>query len=470
MSRSPRRAPSSASPARRRAFDVLMEAGAKGGFARDIMARSEADRCKDPRDEAFALRLALGVTACEGHLDDALDAHLNNPRKIPPVIRIALRVAAYEILYLDSAPEVAVSQGVELVRSCSPAFTGLANAVLHRVARDREPFLEARDAAFDQRSLVARARQSGLPVWLARSIEASRPNRSQDLLQAQPHPAPFALHVNPRRAEDLDAQLSSWGAVPLGLPGSWRIDSVRPILETDLLAKAALVVSDLNAQLVAAAATRPGSCLEIGAGRGTKTFMMACHAYRCGIEREHTALDLFDWKCKLNLERVIDAGLSPIEFAVGDARDLESALGGAPAPMFDTVFLDAPCSGTGTMRRHIEIPWRLEPLDVRRSLPDLQLSILKEASRRVSGNGELVYATCSVLAEENEGVIDAFLGSDEGRGFSLAPVSDAWIFSRDRYAGARDLVRGNEDGRGRFQTVPARDGFDGHFCARMVRA
>ena len=82
---------------------------------------------------------------------------------------------------------------------------------------------------------------------------------------------------------------------------------------------------------------------------------------------------------------------------------------------FDTVFIDAPCSGTGTMRRHPEIPWRLTEKDVAIELPKLQLTMLKEAAARVAAGGELIYATCSVFDEENTQVVDAFLNSPEHR-------------------------------------------------------
>lgn len=92
---------------------------------------------------------------------------------------------------------------------------------------------------------------------------------------------------------------------------------------------------------------------------------------------------------------------------------------------FDTVFIDGPCSGTGTMRRHPEIPWRLTENDVTTDLPKLQLTMLKEAAARVAAGGELIYATCSVFDEENTQVVDAFLNSPEGAGLAWEPLSGA---------------------------------------------
>ena len=114
---------------------------------------------------------------------------------------------------------------------------------------------------------------------------------------------------------------------------------------------------------------------------------------------------------------------------------------------FDTVFIDAPCSGTGTMRRHPEIPWRLTEKDVTVELPKLQLTMLKEAAARVAAGGELIYATCSVFDEENTQVVDAFLASPEGAGFSVAPLSEAQILQLPEFDQAKKLVSVRQNDR-----------------------
>ena len=147
-------------------------------------------------------------------------------------------------------------------------------------------------------------------------------------------------------------------------------------------------------------------------------------------------------------------------------------LGDAAGMLFDTVLVDAPCSGTGTMRRHPEIPWRLAEADIQPggSLPALQLSLLTAAAARVRPGGALLYATCSVLDAENRDVIAAFLASEQGRAFRLAPVFESPIFSLEAFTGAAKLVRAHEEGDGTFRTAPAPGAYDGHFCARMVRS
>ncbi|WP_158095300.1 RsmB/NOP family class I SAM-dependent RNA methyltransferase [Collinsella sp. An2] len=531
------------SPARVAALAALVDAERSGRFVRDVLGdtagvASGISASLDSRDQAFALRLALGATATRGCLDELLDRFLSRPQKVAPRVRWALRLAAFELLYLQTAPHVAVSQGVELVRSVARGAAGMANAVLRRVANAREAYLSASDlepagsaascvgglgqrvstgpcadghmkaasgeprangrgqAASaeprandydDQAAQVAAARSCGLPTWLGSAIQESCGASAADLFASELEPAPVALHVNPLHgAAGSDIQLDNEkqraaGEQPGGscvpasvLPGCRIASHVAAAVRSGALADGDAVVSDMNAQLVATAAVRPGSCLEIGSGRGTKTFVMACQRRRLGLDADHVAADLSAKKGELNRERLEAAGLSQgVAWVSGDCQHLDDVLVPVDAAagkhrQFDTVFLDAPCSGTGTMRRHPEIPWRLAAKDVEADLPTLQLALLKEASTRVADGGELIYATCSVLHEENAAVVQAFLASPEGRGFLLVPVSEAYAFGQVGYEDAAAYIQAHEED-GCFQTYPAPQHFDGHFCARFIR-
>ena len=463
---------SSLSPARSAALACLMEAREGDLYVRDVLDSSPRMQGLDPRDAGLARRLALGVTATAGCLDELLDRFLAKPGKVSTRVRMALRISTFELLYLGIAPEVAVSQGVELVRSVAKAAAGLANAVLRRVAEEGGAYLAAADVPQDGRASVALARSAGLPVWLAREVEGSLgPEGARALCACELEPAPLAVHWNAFR-EGGDLREAGEDACPL--PGCSLPADAAAFVSSGALERADAVSSDLHAQLVATAATRPGPCLEVGAGRGTKTFVMACQARRAGIAREHVALDLSERRCRLNAERLGRAGIGGVRVVSGDGRDLDAALLDLDAVagerlLFDTVLVDVPCTGTGTMRRHPEIPWRLAPEDARSSLPGLQLELLCAAAGRVGPGGELLYATCSVLRQEGAGVIEKFLASPAGAGFETAPVTRAWIFGEPAFEPATTILRPAETPEGFVQLAPSPDGFDGHFCARLVR-
>lgn len=466
---------STLSPARAVAFSCLMEASESSCPVRDVLDRSDVLQGLDHRDAGLARRLALGVTATAGCLDEVLDRSLDHPNRVSARVRMALRIPVFELLYLGRAPEVAVSQGVELVRSQAKGATGLANAVLRRVAEGREPYLAAGDVPEGERSLVRLARSSGMPVWLVRELEASLGDGgARELCACELEQAPTAIHLNAFRS---DGSMEAWrrAAGPGDLlPGCLVPADARTPIASGAFERADAVASDLHAQLIATAATRPGTCLEIGAGRGTKTFVMACQERRAGIERTHVALDLSAPRCRQNEERLARADISGVEVLAGDACELDAAL--APVDtsagrriLFQTVLVDAPCSGTGTMRRHPEIPWRLHERDVSDVLPSLQLSLLEEASRRVDRGGELLYSTCSVLVREDAEVVEAFLASEAGRDFFREPVSSAPIFALPDFSEAGGLLREAESSSGSVLFAPCPKGFDGHFCARLVR-
>ena len=374
----------------------------RDAYMRELVDAKRGQASVPPEEFAYAQVLAFGVVMCCGTLDELVDRNLNSPHDVKPKVRDALRIGAYELLFLHKPEHVVVSQGVELVRAVAPKAAGLGNAVLRKMARDARDFPwgapDDDDAAF--------ARALGMPEWLAmRLVHQYGRGRAGELLAACLQPAPTYLHANPFAPDEPFA-------------------------------------SDLSAQQVAALVPVQGTVLEVGAGRGTKTLLLQCNALeRHGkLVRIHT-VDLHAFKARLLKERMERLGVGGVTAHVGDARCL-AGVEGLPAH-FDAVFVDAPCSGTGTLRRHPEIRWRLQPHDVD-DLAQLQLELLSEAATRVAPHGVLVYATCSILEQENAQVVDAFLASEQGRGFAADP-------------------------QGAFATLPQADGPDGHYAMRFTR-
>lgn len=453
-----------ASPARVLAVRALVRAESEGLFVREVLRELASRATLDRRDEGLALRLALGVTATRGCLDELIDRHLDKPSKVKPVVRALLRIGSFEAVYGGVDPRIAVSQAVEVAHVVAPYAASLANAVLRKVCADASPWLEARDAQAGQKDIVSRSRRAGLPVWLVRRMgEGLSAEQLDGILCATLEQAPSTVQLHPRV---VDGGLGS----PLCVPGSYSAASIADMAASGMFACGDAVASDLAAQVVAAIATREGSCLELGSGRGTKTYMMCCQAFRRNLKRRHVSVELSAGKCRANLERLAAAGFTDVQVHAGDACHLDGVLAGSllEGELFDTVFIDAPCSGVGTMRRHPEIPWRLDTRQVDRDLPELQLAMLCEGARRVRVGGELLYATCSLLAKENLGVVDAFLAQADGA-FELRPLDGIDSLEDPVNAGVRLFVREHLDERGCMQALPLSCEPDGHFCARLVR-
>lgn len=408
---------SKASPARLFARKVTADVRKRDAYARELLDAQRATSGLSREDFDFAQVLVFGVVMCAGTLDEFVDRNLNSPKDIKPKVRDCLRISAYELLFLGKPAHVVVDQGVELVRAVSGKAAGLANAVLHKMVADAQQFPWG-DAATDR---AAFARAYGVPEWLAtRLAEQYGTHGAADMLEASLHAAPTYLCASPLDPDKTFA-------------------------------------SDLSAQQVAVLVPLEGLLLEIGAGRGTKTLLMQFRALRSlgryiGI---HT-VDVHAYKEELLARRLKDMEVDCVMTHTGDARDLD-AIAGLPR-QFDAVFVDAPCSGTGTLRRHPEIRWHLSASDVV-ELADLQLAMLESAASRLRKGGALVYATCSVLREENQGVVESFLAGERGRGFVVDPIAP------DELIDAQPNWKITDEGF--FASMPADGCPDGHFAARL---
>ncbi|MBE5023984.1 methyltransferase domain-containing protein [Olsenella sp. DSM 107455] len=400
------------SAARRAALALAGERRRRGARARDLLRGSEALSELDERDRGLAVRLVMGVTAAEGALDVMVDAHLRRGARLEPRVRDALRIAAFELVYLGTRSDVAVSQGVELVRSVAPRAAGLANAVLRRVAEeDVAAVADARArvvaGTYDTSDL---ALVGALPEWLAERVGT----RALTALE----PAAPWVAANVQRGQALFHALEEAGCEPQEgpLPRSYRLGAPSRLAPSGLVERADVIPCDLAAQEVALACVpAPGErVLEVGQGRGTKTLLLQNAAIAAGGPCEITAVEVSPRKSELARRRMEAAGVADhVRRVCADGRALPEDLG-----TFDLVFLDAPCSGTGTLARHPEIAWSLDP-SAPAELAALQAELLASAAAHVAPGGRLVYATCSVLAEENDAVIRAFLASPAGAPFEL---------------------------------------------------
>ena len=210
----------SASPARRVARDVVTRVRERSAYAHELMDSALRAAALSPADAALATRLAYGTLQAEGTLAEAVDRYLGGKR-IEPRIADALRVSAYEILFLRSEKRAAVHQGVELVREVRKQAAGLANAVLRRLAEDAPSFPWG-DPRTDTQAL---ARLHAHPEWLAKMwIDELGRDLAEQVMAADNTPAPLYLAANTfsASAEAARQGLRSDGALPHPgvLPGS----------------------------------------------------------------------------------------------------------------------------------------------------------------------------------------------------------------------------------------------------------
>jgi 16S rRNA (cytosine967-C5)-methyltransferase len=393
---------SSATPARRIALDIIQSMRKDNAFVNPLIEDKlrQGSVQLSTADRAFVVQLARGVAATYGELDLIIERSNTKTKKPQPRLLDILRLATYEMAFLKKEPAVALNQAVELAKLVVNHAAGTANALLHRVAAELESFPWGDPAT----SLEALAHQQAFPLWLAqRLVDDLGWAAATDFMQASNLPAPLYL-VDLRTLESLQIEAAS-------LPQYY------PQLD-----KGELIVADRSTQEVAhlAQPAALGRYLEVGSGRGTKTVLLQRAAQlQHGAQTEHYALDLHAYKHEVLGERLVQCGLTGVTAVVGDAQKLDHLIDQGLLPaIFSGALIDAPCSNTGTLRRHPEARWRLTPEAVS-EMAELGLAMLRAVAPTIAAGGFVVYSTCSVLCEEDEQVIEAFLGSTEGAGFSL---------------------------------------------------
>ena len=424
---SPAKAPARPRPDRARgtALDVLGAVlGRPPERLEDAFARLADAAGLEARDRAFARRLVATVLRRKGQLDGVLQGYLRYAPE-SPVAQNLLRLGAAQILLLETPPHAAVGTSVALARARRRPEAGLINAVLRKIAAERPALPD-----------VTR----NLPPWLWRRwCAAYGEATARAIAAAQATEPPLDLTV----PHDRDAWAERLGGTALG-PASVRLEHAGAIAELAGYAEGAWWVQDVAASLpVASLGDLAGRrVLDVGAAPGGKTAQLI-HA-----GGDVTALDAdADRMARLetNLARL---GLT--------AATRVAALEDFAERDFDVVLVDAPCTATGTLRRHPDIPWHRSERDVRTQAA-LQARLLDAAADRLVPGGRLVYASCSLEPEEGERLV---VDWGAGRG-DVAPV--AAVVAPPAELGVRAC------GDGAWRTLPAAipGGMDGFFFAHV---
>jgi 16S rRNA (cytosine967-C5)-methyltransferase len=421
------------------------------GVLRAVRSGDLADRALDrlggrlaPRDFGWTQELVYGTLRLRGRLDHILAQLVRGGlERLEPDVLDVLRLGAYQLLEMSSVPPyAAISQSVELARFAGAArAAGLVNGVLHFLQRDVAglsfPDPDADPAAFLEswgshpRWLVER--------WLQRWDRASvRALVEADNTRPELFLRPVGIDVAEAIARLAEADLVA-EPVPLA-PDSLRL--LPPASAHQALALVPAVVQDPAAALVVryAAVPRGAVVIDLCSAPGGKAAGAAASAsFVAAADLSPRRLG----RLRQNVERL---GLaSRVGAVVADARR-------PPFAPADLVLLDAPCTGTGTIRRHPDGRWRVGPAELA-DLVALQSEILDAAAPLVRPDGVLVYSTCSLEPEENETQVSRFL--DRHPAFERAPAAEV----------DHSLL----DADGQLVVLPQRDGMDGAFAARLRR-
>ena len=393
-------------PARRAAFDILRRV-ADGAFSSVLLA-SEEPKLK-PADRALTHDLVLGVLRWQLLLDKIVEHFSKRTvESLDGAVRIALRLALYQLRFLTRVPaSAAVNESVNLVRGAKlSSAAAFVNAVLRRAIReaDYDP------AAVAQDPLEKLAIETSHPAWLLdRWIRAFGPTEAEAFARANNEIPPTAFRVVHARAneEDILQQLTAAGASiqrSTIAEGAFRSSGGTALLR-DLAANGRIYVQDEASQLVAQSLdARAGErILDLCAAPGGKTTLLADGTADNAviIAADRSASRITTITTTAALQQL--SSIKPVLLDAGHQLPF-------PAASFDRVLVDAPCSGTGTLRRNPEIRWRLANEDVS-DFAAAQKQFLHNAAEVLKPGGRLVYSTCSVEREENEEVAKHFLDS-----------------------------------------------------------
>lgn len=449
------------SPARSAALETLTRVRVRSAWSSPSLESVLSASALTTEDRSLATRLVYGTLQAEGVLDQVIDARLERPGRLESRIRDILRIACFEILYSRTPPHAVVHQAVEAVRAHRPQATGLANAVLRRIATDAPEFPWG-DPTSDRDAL---ARATGHPRWIVDLfLEDLGETRGREALASGLDPAPTYLRHNPFVAS-LDTALALLvddGAEPrpsppdpacvrAGVPGAAHRGRA--------VARDYFYPQDAAAG-VAALAVGPhpgGLVIDLCAGRGGKTISLQAAAVAAGSPADVQAVELHPARAAFLSQRMHSLGVPNVTIHAADATDPD-AIEGISAGSADAVLVDAPCTGLGTLRRYPEKRWRISLADLE-TLPLVQGALLASAARLVRPGGLVVYSTCSVAVAENTRVVQGFLGSDEGRGFVVESLAGAFPSVWHEFLGPD----------GTFQSWPTIDGPDGHYVAALRR-
>ena len=437
-----------AATARGRAVEALRAVLERGRRAAPLAG--ELGRALSPPDQDLLRELVIGVLRWKS----ALDAEIRGVSRVPleklaPNLREILEVALYQLRHLDRVPPyAAVSEAVNAARaSGGEGAAKLVNGVLRGILLLPPPAAPPDAEAAGAAEL---ARHFSHPAFLVeRWLRRFGPERTRAILEGDNAASPLDLLVNPRRGsrDALSVELAREGVETrpsMRAPLALIVRSGNPF-RTRAFAGGAFSIQDAGSQVLPLLLPEGPLLVDLAAAPGGKSIS----AILSGRAQKSVALDRSPARLRLVADNARRLGLPEIRPVAGDVGEPPLAAG-----RFDRVLLDAPCSGTGTLRKNPEIRYRVTPEAIER-LARAQEDALVSAAGLLAPGGFLLYSTCSLEEEENERVVERALGRVPG--LERAPIAAP--------PGLAELVEGD---RLRLFPDAETDGFTAHLLRRAA--
>lgn len=435
-------------PARSAAFEILLKVAETDAHSDELLRSREVDALS-VQDRGLTTTLVLGTLRWRLKLDARIRALLARPEaKLAPAVETALRLGAFQLLYLDRIPaHAAIDESVELAKQAGETFAaGMVNAVLRKLARLPRVCEQGSEAT----------EEFAHPRWMVERWALFYGREAAFAICAfNQRPAPVCVrlaHPDAERALAEDGVELAAGEFLTAARRVMRGDVVR----SEALRRGWVRIQDEASQLVAELAGRGANILDTCAAPGGKTAILA------GRNPEATVTVVDVSRRRLDLMRR-NFSEERVRFELGDAAAIELA------PDYDLILCDVPCTGTGTIGRNPEIRFRVTEAEIARQ-SERQVRILSRSLEGLAPGGRLLYSTCSLEPEENQAVVAKCLSRTSG--FQFVPLDeDLARLERDgviHAEGARKL-RESAVRNGFLRTLPGVHGCDGFFAGMITR-
>ena len=420
------------SPARVAAFQILNKIEKEKAFSSVLLPLYEENL--EAKDRALCHELTLGVLRKQIYLDKVIDGFTNN-KKLDLAVRIAVRLGIYQLLLLDKIPDYsAINESVNLVQFAKKTSAkGFVNAVLRRVLREEIKLNFANE-------IEKLAVETSHPQWLIENWIKQFGIAETEKLALANNKTPQMVFRLTANSDEQTLEILQKIGLEINesefVPNAFHVQKPNEILFA-FAQEGKIYFQEESSQLVGNVVNlqEGESFLDVCAAPGSKTTQIGSMFQVAG--------DLYWHRVEILRENCFRQGVRNVNILVFDAlNDLPFE-----NESFDSVLVDAPCSGTGTIRHNPEIRYFLTEKDFT-ELSAKQLEILHNASKVVKSGGRLIYSTCSLERQENEAVCENFLTQTTGFEKVLPQLPERFL-TKDGFA----------------RTFPNRDNMDGFFIA-----